>query len=367
MFPRLVHLDERLQSQQLNLPSALVIEEDEDFRFCLVEFLRRQGWIAHGVRRGEQALPILAHLPCHLIVVGSDLPGMPGIDFARILHTSRRWRASPFVIIARLFNQAFATELAEFGAFLVRKIGLGGRALWHFGRLARRCGYEAEILEQPDAIQRATKRRSIAFHGLNSDEGLHAHEHLQRNPAPLPHSPIAPLSFRLELIADLPQQSFAPRDILIAFKPLGCCTVDDPKNCPTLFGRSDDHFYRIGCGAIYRANLCHVFERVQNIDWIEALAKENEKAVTRPDRLGVFLRELDHHRIRTAPADQTLSGGLAEGQAEPDPRDRGNECFMNVFDRFDEMRLAKNEVDRGRLFDFYADQFHYFAPVHSLG
>ena len=121
MFPRLVHLDERLQSQQLNLPSALVIEGDEDFRFCVVEFLRRQGWIAHGVRRGEQALPILAHLPCHLIVVGSDLPGMPGIDFARILHTSRRWRASPFVIIARLFNQAFATELAEFGAFLVRK------------------------------------------------------------------------------------------------------------------------------------------------------------------------------------------------------------------------------------------------------
>src|SRR6516164_4192999 len=96
MFPRLVHLDERLQSQQPNLPSALVIEGDEDFRFCVVEFLRRQGWIAHGVRRGEQALPILAHLPCHLIVVGSDLPGMPGIDCARILHTSRRWRASPF-------------------------------------------------------------------------------------------------------------------------------------------------------------------------------------------------------------------------------------------------------------------------------
>ena len=143
--------------------------------------------------------------------------------------------SEPVFIIARLFNQAFATELAEFGAFLVRKIALGGRALWHFGRLARRCGYEAEILEQPDAIQRATKRRSIAFHGLNSDEGLHAHEHLQRNPAPLPHSPIAPLSFRLELIADLPQQSFAPRDILIAFKPLGCCTVDDPKTCPTLF------------------------------------------------------------------------------------------------------------------------------------
>src|SRR6516164_4193002 len=78
--------------------------------------------------------------------------------------------SEPVFIIARLFNQAFATELAEFGAFLVRK-----------------SAWEAEVFEQPDAIQRATKRRSIAFHGLNSDEGLHAHEHLQRNTAPLPH------------------------------------------------------------------------------------------------------------------------------------------------------------------------------------
>jgi len=141
---------------------------------------------------------------------------------------------------ARFHYRSFIQSSLRYGTGRVRcilgsKIGLGGRALWHVGRLARRCGYEAEVLEQPDAIQRATKRRSIAFHGLNSDEGLHAHEHLQRNPAPLPHSPIAPLSFRLELIADLPQQSFAPRDILIAFKPLGCCAVDDPKNCPTLF------------------------------------------------------------------------------------------------------------------------------------
>jgi hypothetical protein len=167
----------------------------------------------------------------------------------------------------------------------------------------------------------------------------------------------------LKLVADLSQQSFAPGDILFLFQSLWRRAIDNPKNCPTLFCCRDDHFYGIGCGAIDTTNLSHVFERVQDIDWIKALAKKNEKTVAGGDRFCIFLREFDHDRIGATPADQTFTGSLAECQAELNPWDSGNECFMNVLDRLDEMRLSKNEVDRIRLFDFYGDQFHLLRVV----
>jgi CheY-like chemotaxis protein len=78
---QLVDLDDRPELKQLNFRNALVIEEAEVFRSGIVQFLRKEGWIVHGVRRAEQALPLLAHIPYHLIVIDSELPGITGIDF----------------------------------------------------------------------------------------------------------------------------------------------------------------------------------------------------------------------------------------------------------------------------------------------
>ena len=160
-------------------------------------------------------------------------------------------------------------------------------------------------------------------------------------------------SFRLKLITDLAQQSFAPGDILFPFQSLGRATVDDAKDRPTLFCGSDDHFRRIRCGAIDAANLGHVFQGVQDIDRIKAFAEENEKAVARCHSLRISLREFNHGRISAAPADQTFARGLAERQAEPNPWHSSDQCLMNVLDRLDEMRLTENKVNLCRFFDFY--------------
>ena len=105
----------------LNFRYALVIEEMDSVRTSIVNVLRAQGWLVHGVPRAEQAFHILAHIPYNLVVIDSELPGIAGIDFVRILHNSREWRTIQLVIFTSSRSVDFATQAAEYGAFLARK------------------------------------------------------------------------------------------------------------------------------------------------------------------------------------------------------------------------------------------------------
>jgi PleD family two-component response regulator len=69
----------------LNFRYALVIEEMDSVRTSIVNVLKAQDWFVHGILRAEQALHILAYIPYRLIVLDSELPGICGIDFVRIL------------------------------------------------------------------------------------------------------------------------------------------------------------------------------------------------------------------------------------------------------------------------------------------
>ena len=100
---------------------ALVIEEADSLRMSLVNVLRAQGWHVHGIWRAERAFHILPHIPYSLIVIDSDLPGISGIDFVRILHDSREWREIQLVVITSSQSVAFANQIAEYGAFVARK------------------------------------------------------------------------------------------------------------------------------------------------------------------------------------------------------------------------------------------------------
>jgi len=52
-----------------NLQAALVIAGDSGLRKCIMNQLRHEGWIVHGIPKAEHALPILAHIPYQLIIV----------------------------------------------------------------------------------------------------------------------------------------------------------------------------------------------------------------------------------------------------------------------------------------------------------
>ena len=100
---------------------ALVVEESHSLRNSVVTVLKAHDWFVHGIMRAEQALHILAYIPYRLIVIDSELPGMCGIDFIRTLYHSRELQAIRVVVMTSSQSVSFAMEVAECGAFLVRK------------------------------------------------------------------------------------------------------------------------------------------------------------------------------------------------------------------------------------------------------
>jgi DNA-binding response OmpR family regulator len=132
----------------LNFRYALVIEEMDSVRTSIVNVLRAQGWLVHGIPRAEQAFHILAHIPYNLVVIDSELPGISGIDFVRILHSFREWRTIHLVVITSSQSVDFATQVAEYGVFLARK------SRWKDDLLSFLSGYDEDPTENTVCDQR---------------------------------------------------------------------------------------------------------------------------------------------------------------------------------------------------------------------
>jgi CheY-like chemotaxis protein len=87
----------------------------------ILALLRERGWLAHGISWAEEALNILADIPYDLIVLDSELPGLSGVDFVRILQNSREWRTIRLVVITSSESTSSANQIAQYGAFLARR------------------------------------------------------------------------------------------------------------------------------------------------------------------------------------------------------------------------------------------------------
>jgi hypothetical protein len=77
------------------------------------------------------------------------------------------------------------------------------------------------------------------------------------------------------------------------------------------------------------------------------------------ERQGVLLREFDQPLVIAGVARQRRAGRFAESNAESHSGNGLNNCLMQVFDGFDEMRLAEDEIHVGRFFDGDSFKFHF--------
>jgi CheY-like chemotaxis protein len=111
----------RTYQNRIDFSFALVVEEVANFRNSVMALLRERGWLVHGTNGAEEALRLLAHIPYNLIVLDSELPGMGGIDFVRILQNSRVWRAIRVVVISSSSSPSLQSQVGECGAFLASK------------------------------------------------------------------------------------------------------------------------------------------------------------------------------------------------------------------------------------------------------
>ena len=126
-----------------NFRCALVIEKTDVFRISVVQFLRKQGWLVHGIKRAEHAFNLLAHIPYSMIVIDSELLGMDGIDFVHVLRNSREWRQIQVFVITSSQSENLAMQVAKCGGSLIRK------AAWEddlFGFLSTYDGYHVESM-----------------------------------------------------------------------------------------------------------------------------------------------------------------------------------------------------------------------------
>ena len=131
----------RTKSDRLNFACALVIEGAGDLRSSVMALLRKCGWLVHGISRADQAFNLLVSIPYDLIVLDSELPGICGIDFVRILRNSKEWRTIRLVVVTSSRSPSFARRVEGGGAFLARK------ATWEedlFGFLSS-CGEHSQI------------------------------------------------------------------------------------------------------------------------------------------------------------------------------------------------------------------------------
>jgi CheY-like chemotaxis protein len=102
---------------RLDFRSALVIEESIVLRSSIVQLLKKRGWIAHGIKVSDHALPLLKCIPYHLIVIDGSASNIAAINFAGTLHSSEEWNKIPLVIITDSPNESLAPNLNEAGVY----------------------------------------------------------------------------------------------------------------------------------------------------------------------------------------------------------------------------------------------------------
>ena len=106
---------------RLGFRTALVIEESENLRRSMVDHLKKRGWIVHGVRRVKQALPVLRHIPYHLVLVGCELTEMTVAEFARVISESDKGQGIHLVALTGTRDRSSAADFSECGAFLAER------------------------------------------------------------------------------------------------------------------------------------------------------------------------------------------------------------------------------------------------------
>src|ERR1700750_2062667 len=78
---------------------VLIVDDDDDIRDSMVDFLTEEGYLAIGMRGGEQALSHLAWaaLP-DVILLDFNMPGMNGGEVVGRLSENPRWGGIPVIL-----------------------------------------------------------------------------------------------------------------------------------------------------------------------------------------------------------------------------------------------------------------------------
>ena len=77
----------------------LVAEDDRDIADLIARYLHKQGWEAHLVSAGDEALAYTKRQPVDLIILDLMLPGLSGLEICRALRGDKSTEAIPIIMV----------------------------------------------------------------------------------------------------------------------------------------------------------------------------------------------------------------------------------------------------------------------------
>jgi DNA-binding response OmpR family regulator len=77
----------------------LVAEDDRDIADLIAHYLHKQGWEAHLVSAGDEALAYTKRQPVDLIILDLMLPGLSGLEICRALRGDKSTEAIPIIMV----------------------------------------------------------------------------------------------------------------------------------------------------------------------------------------------------------------------------------------------------------------------------
>jgi DNA-binding response OmpR family regulator len=95
------------------MPSVLIVDDEEGFRSVLVRRLQARGIQAFEVGRGEEALAFLQIHSVDVVLLDIKMPGMSGVEVLRQMR-EQGCKAEVIVLSGHVFLDA-AVEIMEFG------------------------------------------------------------------------------------------------------------------------------------------------------------------------------------------------------------------------------------------------------------
>jgi CheY-like chemotaxis protein len=103
----------------------LVVEDDQEIRYCLSELLEEEGYQVRGVANGREALAYLraAHQPPRLILLDLAMPVMDGWQFRSEQKRDPALAKIPVVVVAAAKHGALVADV-EAEAFVPKPLDL---------------------------------------------------------------------------------------------------------------------------------------------------------------------------------------------------------------------------------------------------
>jgi DNA-binding response OmpR family regulator len=95
------------------MPTVLIVDDEDGFRSVLVRRLQARGIQAFGVGRGEDALELIQTRSVDVVLLDIKMPGMSGVDVLRKMR-EQGCKAEVIVLSGHVFLDA-AVEIMDFG------------------------------------------------------------------------------------------------------------------------------------------------------------------------------------------------------------------------------------------------------------